>query len=197
MGEGETVGALGDFDFQAVVWGGGDALDALSGADFEHFAAFPYGFAVGREENGGCAAYGDCHLKLAHVAVVAQDTRAEEALGRVEAVVDAVESWGRAVLPSPGWQKSIAPSSPMDSGVPCPSSPSRSTVRPSSWRPTSGPSSSSPVPRVIRVIRVIRVVRVLRVIRVIRIIRVVRVVRIVRGIRVIREREGRGKSPLA
>ena len=39
MGEGETVGALGDFDFQAVVWGGGDALDALSGADFEHFAA--------------------------------------------------------------------------------------------------------------------------------------------------------------
>ena len=53
MGEGETVGALGDFDFQAVVWGGGDALDALSGADFEHFAAFPYGFAVGREEDGG------------------------------------------------------------------------------------------------------------------------------------------------
>ena len=150
MGEGETVGALGDFDFQAVVWGGGDALDALSSADFEHFAAFPYGFAVGREENGDCAAYGDCHLKLAHVAIVAQDTRAEEALGRVEAVVDAVESWGRAVLPSPGWQKSIAPSSPMDSGVPCPSSPSHSTGRPSSWRPTSGSSSSSPAPRVIR-----------------------------------------------
>ena len=94
MGDGETVGALGDFDFQAVVWGGGDALDALSGADFEHFAAFPYGFAVGGEENGGCAAYGDFHLKLAHVAVVAQDTRAEEALGRVEAVEDAVEPLG-------------------------------------------------------------------------------------------------------
>ena len=74
---GEAVGALGDIDFQAVVWGGGDALDALSGADFEHFAAFPYGFAVGREEDGGCAAYGDCHLKLVHVAIVAQDTRAE------------------------------------------------------------------------------------------------------------------------
>ena len=96
---GEAVGALGDIDFQAVVWGGGDALDALSGADFEHFAAFPYGFAVGREEDGGCAAYGDCHLKLAHVAVVAQDTRAEEALGRVEAVEDAVESLRKSGAP--------------------------------------------------------------------------------------------------
>ena len=26
MGEGETVGALGDFDFQAVVWGGGEGV---------------------------------------------------------------------------------------------------------------------------------------------------------------------------
>ena len=181
-------------------------MDALLGADFEHFAAFPYGFAVGGEEDGGCAAYGDCHLKLAHVAVVAQDTRAEEALGRVEAVVDAVESWGRAVLPSPGWQKSIAPSSPMDSGVPCPSSPSRSTGRPSSWRPTSGPSSSSPAPRVIgvigiirilRVIRIVRVIRIIRVLRGIRVIRIVRIVRVIRVIRVIREREERGKSPLA